>query len=133
MEEYSDFYNLLGHNFNIEAVCPDYLPESQRVFTWYRDERGVAIISGYDPENDLSTDWLCDCGHYETSGFHCSQCGAEPLWGCDCGEHDGYDADLDFGLHHSEYDIDFDDWDDEPDFSYHPEDDGLDDWENKYG
>lgn len=116
MNNYSDFYNLLGDNFNIEAVCPDYLPESQCVFTWYRDERGVAIVSGYDPEQDPTTDWLCHCGHYETGGFHCSNCGAEPPWGCDCGEHGEYDDDLDFGLHHSEYDIDFDDWDDEPDY-----------------
>ncbi|KAA3644534.1 MAG: hypothetical protein DWQ07_14030 [Chloroflexi bacterium] len=28
--------------------------------------------------------WLCVCGHYEESDFHCSRCGAEPPWGCDC-------------------------------------------------
>lgn len=102
---YSDFYNLVGDNFNIEAVCPDYLPESQCTFTWYRDERGVAIVSGYDPENDPDTDWLCGCGHYETGGFHCTHCGAEPPWGCDCGEHgeDEYDADMDFGFELDRY------------------------------
>src|SRR5688572_6112823 len=28
--------------------------------------------------------WMCGCGHYEESGLHCSVCGAEPPWGCDC-------------------------------------------------
>lgn len=28
--------------------------------------------------------WLCSCGHFEESDFHCSVCGAEPPWGCDC-------------------------------------------------
>lgn len=28
--------------------------------------------------------WLCVCGHYEESDLHCSLCGTEPPWGCDC-------------------------------------------------
>lgn len=84
-----------GDNFNPDAVCPHYLPESQCTFTWYRNEYGFPVLSGYDPEEDLSTDWLCVCGHYETGGGHCSCCGAEPPWGCDCGMHDEDDlADL---------------------------------------
>jgi hypothetical protein len=35
--------------------------------------------------------WLCVCGHFEESEFHCSNCGAEPPWGCDCGEHVEYE------------------------------------------
>ena len=91
-EDYSDFYHLQGDNFNIEAVCPYYGQGDYTVFTWYRDEDGVAIVSGYDPENAPETDWLCHCGHYETGGFHCTQCGAEPPWGYDCDLlHDDYD------------------------------------------
>lgn len=37
--------------------------------------------------SDLVEGWLCQCGHWEESGFHCSNCGAEPPWGCDCGAH----------------------------------------------
>ena len=82
---------LMGDSFNIEAVCPGYLPESQRTFTWYRDEWGVAIVSGYDPEEDRSTDWLCNCGEFITDGCcHCN-CGAESPWGCDCGAQDEYE------------------------------------------
>lgn len=28
--------------------------------------------------------WLCVCGHFEESDLHCSCCGAEPPWRCDC-------------------------------------------------
>jgi len=28
--------------------------------------------------------WLCTCGHYEESRYHCSICGTEPPWGCEC-------------------------------------------------
>lgn len=96
---YSDFYNLLGDNFNIEAVCPDYLPESQATFTWRRDERGVAIVSGYDPENDESAWWLCWCGHFETGGGRCTKCGNEPPWGADDGydNEEFYETDFDYG------------------------------------
>lgn len=80
-----------GDNFNPDAVCPHYLPEYQYTFTWYRNDDGIPVLSGYDPEDDLATDWLCVCGHFETAGGHCSHCGAEPPWGCDCGMHDEYD------------------------------------------
>lgn len=98
-DDYS-FHNIVGDNFNIEAVCPYYLPENQHCFTWYRDERGVAIVSGYDPNEDITTDWLCVCGHYEAGGGHCTNCGNDAPWGCDCGEHDEdeYDPDMDFGF-----------------------------------
>lgn len=36
--------------------------------------------------------WLCPCGHWEDSDFHCSHCGREPPWGCDCS--DCHDRDL---------------------------------------
>lgn len=95
---YSGLYNIIGDNCNIEAVCPYYDCENQHAFTWCRDERGMAIVSGYDPENDLSTDWLCWCGHYETGGDRCSNCGNEPPWGSDnYDEFDEYDPDMDFG------------------------------------
>lgn len=110
MNNYSDFYNLKGDNFNIEgdnfnieAVCPDYLPESQCTFTWHRDERGVAIVSGYDPEQDISTDWLCWCGHYETGGGRCTHCGNDAPWGADDGYDDEYDPDMDFGYEFDPY------------------------------
>jgi hypothetical protein len=92
-------YPIKGDNFNIEAVCPYYLPESQCTFTWWRDHRGVAVVSGYDPEEDESAHWLCDCGNFITSGAcHC-RCGNEAPWGCDCGASDEYqDDDLDFGF-----------------------------------
>ena len=32
-----------------------------------------------------SNAWLCECGHHEESGLHCSLCRREPPWGCDCG------------------------------------------------
>lgn len=103
-EQYSDFYNLLGHHFNIEAVCPYYLPESQCTFTWHRDKRGVAIVSGYDPEDDTSAHWLCWCGNFITDGCcHCS-CGGEAPWGCDCGAQDDYDDEnMDFGFEYDPY------------------------------
>lgn len=98
MNDYSD---LLGDNFNIEAVCPYYLPESQCTFTWHRDERGVAIVSGYDPEDDPGAHWLCDCGNFITDGCcHCTNCGAEAPWGCDCGLQD---EDIDYDLEFDHY------------------------------
>lgn len=35
-------------------------------------------------EYEPSLEWLCHCGHFEDSGLHCSRCGEEPPWGCDC-------------------------------------------------
>ncbi|MCF1193577.1 hypothetical protein LRR18_18480, partial [Mangrovimonas sp. AS39] len=68
----TDLFNLTGDNFNIEAVCPDYLPESQCWATWRRDEQGRAIVSGYDPEEDERNHWLCHCGYFTTDGYcHC--------------------------------------------------------------
>lgn len=96
-EQYSDFYNLQGDWFNIEAVCPYYDAENQHAFTWRRDEYGVAIVSGYDPENDLSTDWLCWCGHYETGGGRCTNCDNDASWGADGYDDEGeYDSYMDF-------------------------------------
>lgn len=34
------------------------------------------------PTPDMA--WLCWCGNYEESGLHCSCCGNQPPWGCDC-------------------------------------------------
>ena len=97
-ERYSDFYGLEGDNFNIETVCPYYLPESQYVFTWYRDFDGIAIVSGYDPKDDPGAHWLCNCGEFVTDGScHCSCCKAEAPWGCDCGFLDEDEEDMDFG------------------------------------
>ena len=60
MDNYSDLYNLLGDDFNIEVVCPDYLSKSQCVFTWHRDERGVGIVSGYDFEEEPDSIYYYD-------------------------------------------------------------------------
>ena len=35
-------------------------------------------------EYEESRAWLCVCGHYQEDDLHCSYCGAEPPWGCDC-------------------------------------------------
>lgn len=37
--------------------------------------------------------WMCSCGHYEESGFHCAECGNEPPWGCDCSFCNDFDED----------------------------------------
>lgn len=29
--------------------------------------------------------WLCSCGAYIEGKCHCSHCGAQAPWGCDCG------------------------------------------------
>lgn len=108
-EQYSGLYNILGDNCNIEAVCPYYMPESQCGFTWRRDERGVAIVSGYDPENDLDVHWLCWCGHYETGGGRCTNCGNDAPWGADgYDDEDEYDSDLDFGEFEPDYEAAWD-------------------------
>lgn len=44
---------------------------------------------------ETSMHWLCGCGHYEESGLHCSHCGAQPPWGCDCSFCNDYDDDYD--------------------------------------
>lgn len=31
--------------------------------------------------------WICACGNIVESEFHCPNCGFEPPWGCDCGQH----------------------------------------------
>lgn len=36
------------------------------------------------PVDDDDQSWMCNCGHWQTDGFHCFKCGAEPPWGCDC-------------------------------------------------
>jgi hypothetical protein len=41
------------------------------------------VTGEYDPDEEYA--WICTCGNYEESAFHCSLCGAEPPWGCDCG------------------------------------------------
>lgn len=41
-----------------------------------------------DPES-----WFCSCGSFNDHYWHCSSCGAEPPWGCDCGNHDEDDDD----------------------------------------
>lgn len=54
--------------------------------------------------------WMCRCGHYEESDYHCSCCGAQPPGGCACelcqySDYPNYDG--------TEYA--FDDEDDDPD------------------
>lgn len=95
--------NCEGDWFNIEAVCPDYMPEYQWSFTWYRNDEGVAVISGYDPENDPAVHWLCWCGNFETGGGRCTNCGNDAPWGADDGEGNEYDEDLDFGEFEPDY------------------------------
>lgn len=36
------------------------------------------------PSDVIDEGWLCVCGHYEETDFHCSSCGHEPPWGCNC-------------------------------------------------
>ena len=60
-----------------------------------RDPPQSPLIGGKDGEDELN-DWLCVCGHYETSGLHCSCCGYEPPWGCDCSLHDEEDDEEDY-------------------------------------
>lgn len=81
----SDIDSFYSYECNIEAVCP-YQTDFYWTFNWYRDERGLAIIEGYDPEDDPDIHWLCACGHYVTWGGHCDSCGIDAPWGCDCGE-----------------------------------------------
>lgn len=108
--------NCEGDWFNIEAVCPGYLPESQCSFTWYRDGSGVAIVSGYDPENDPDVHWLCWCGHFETGGGRCTNCGNDAPWGADDDWEDEYDSDMDFGEFEPDYQAEWtgDDWSEGP-------------------
>jgi hypothetical protein len=50
------------------------------------------LCSACDMREDVSeAAWMCGCGHYEESDFHCSRCGGEPPWGCDCGQHDEHE------------------------------------------
>lgn len=113
---YSDFYNVRGDTFNIEAVCPDYRPDSQCWATWHRDGRGVAIVSGYDPNEDIDNHWLCHCGNFITDGGRCS-CGGEPPWGADDGE-DWADDDLDFGFFDDTETARIQDWEAGPEPDY---------------
>ena len=63
---------LLDH---IMATPPDKWPKAATFL-----EMALAL----DDDEDTDHHWLCACGHYETSGLHCSVCKAEPPWGCDC-------------------------------------------------
>ena len=62
-----------------------------------REERRLPDVrvdaSQFEDDDDAA--WLCDCGHFEESGLHCSSCGREPPWGCDCGQHDEYEEEYD--------------------------------------
>jgi hypothetical protein len=46
---------------------------------------GLAAEFHFHPEPWTLPGWICVCGAYEESDFHCVHCGAEPPWGCDCG------------------------------------------------
>lgn len=56
---------------------------------WFYDrpEREAPVYENLESDswNDDFMGWLCVCGKFEESEFHCSECGAEPPWGCDCG------------------------------------------------
>lgn len=39
-----------------------------------------------EAQDDTFEGWICVCGHYEETPYHCSYCGAEPPWGCDCSQ-----------------------------------------------
>ena len=54
------------------------MPYELFVTGWVADN----CLDDWDP--DMA--WLCDCGHYQEDGWHCSNCGAEPPWGCDCSD-----------------------------------------------
>jgi hypothetical protein len=60
------------------------------------DERKAQDADDEQTENA----WLCWCGNYEQSGFHCSSCGTEPPWGCPCS-----------GCQDGDEEADYDEWD----------------------
>jgi len=51
---------------------------------WPKAATFLEMALAFDDDEDTDHHWLCVCGHYETSGLHCSVCKAEPPWGCDC-------------------------------------------------
>lgn len=58
-----------------------------------------------DDESGAGEGWLCDCGNFQEDGWHCTNCGAQPPWGCDCSQCDqGEGEDLDFGFDEEDFD-----------------------------
>ena len=41
-------------------------------------------LRSLSPSPSSDQGWLCTCGNYQEDDFHCSECGAEPPWGCAC-------------------------------------------------
>jgi len=54
-------------------------------------QSGAAGCVGPDMAGDM--DWVCRCGDFHQGNCHCSRCGQEAPWGCDCGfADDRYDT-----------------------------------------
>lgn len=52
----------------------------------------VCMFAGMPDVDSDPEGWMCVCGNWQDSDRHCSMCGCEPPWGCDCGMHEEYDA-----------------------------------------
>lgn len=48
-----------------------------------KDDESLCKECGYAPDA-----WLCSCGTYIEKACHCSNCGGQAPWGCDCGLRD---------------------------------------------
>lgn len=48
-----------------------------------KDDESLCKECGYAPNA-----WLCSCGAYIEEACHCSNCGQQAPWGCDCGLRD---------------------------------------------
>jgi len=76
-----DMCNGIGHciHGDGEEVCPECGGEGDICDEDETRGQGDEIL-------DITVDdaWLCICGHYEETPMHCSACGREPPWGCDC-------------------------------------------------
>lgn len=58
-----------------------------------------------DPNQYEFYGWLCACGNWQETEFHCNDCQREPPWGCDCPTHDEDFIDGD-DYYPSEYPVD---------------------------
>ena len=66
-----------------------------RIDAWTGDDE-YAWLDDDDEYDDEFTGWLCICGHWEESYFHCRRCFREPPWGCDCGCQDEHHYEDDY-------------------------------------
>lgn len=50
---------------------------------WVDEVQSIIFDALCEPEEEC-LGWLCRCGHFEDSAFHCSKCQAQPPYGCPC-------------------------------------------------